>query len=218
ENRKEASAVSQEEKEAYEAGIVDDEQQVEFGRADAADYTCYVSIVDVFGAYNITCKFQHFASGQLISAFSETARSGSDLADAAKTIARKIARGSDFTSGPKPKWVKAPECYYDEYTGKYVNCDISISDEGVLSYSDALNVCAKKGEGWRLPNKEELIRIFIFRNEIEQENGCVPFKKNDYWSSSKRNNYESYVVNFGNGKEAYYSKNIKNPCRCIRYE
>jgi hypothetical protein len=218
ENRKETAAISQEEQEAYNSGIVDDAQQVEFGHNEGADYACYVSIVYFAEIYDITCKFHHFSSGKLINSFNESAKKTEELIEAAKRIARRIASGNDFTSGPKLQWVKAPKCFYDERSEEYVDCDISISDEGLLSYEDAVNVCTNKGAGWRLPTKEELILIYYYRSEIEKEEGTVKFQKKDYWSSSKRNNYESFVINFATGKESHYSKNIKNPCRCIRYE
>jgi hypothetical protein len=48
------------------------------------------------------------------------------------------------------------------------------------------------------------------------EEGGQKFKSSDYWSSDKRNNYEAFVVNFGNGKVNFYSKLEKNPFRCVR--
>jgi hypothetical protein len=132
-------------------------------------------------------------------------------------MARNLASGRDITAVKKSDWVKAPKCYYDENNDEYVDCDISSpNEEENLTYSDACDFCKNKGEGWRLPTKEELMKIYNNRLAIE-ENGSTRFKYKDYWSSSKRNNYESYVVNFSTGKIDCYSKNIKNPFRCIRY-
>jgi hypothetical protein len=220
ENRREAAAVSREEQAAYDAGIVDDAGQVEFGHNEAAEYTCYVSIVEVLGIYNFTCKFQHLKSASVPHSFetSASSESGQEIVEAAKSMARKIANGGDFTSGPKLKWSKAFSCYWDELEGRYVDCKISISDEGILSYEDAASACANKGTGWRLPDKDELKMIYSNRFKIEREEGFVRFKPRDYWSSSKRNAYENYAVNFASGEEVFYSKNIKNPCRCISIE
>ncbi|MDR3227377.1 MAG: DUF1566 domain-containing protein [Prevotellaceae bacterium] len=218
-NRKEFAAVLGEEVEFQESGYVNDEEQIELGKAAGAEIACYTTIRKIGRNFNITCKFLDLKTGKSIGQpFSLATKNGEDdLIDVAHLMARNLASGRDITAERKADWVKAPKCYYDEYTDKYIDCDISISDEESLPYAEACDFCKNKGDGWRLPTQQELMKIYNNRFVIE-ENGSAKFKYKDYWSSSKRNNYESYVVNFSTGKIDCYSKNIKNPFRCIRYD
>jgi hypothetical protein len=222
-NRKEFVAVLGEEVEFQESGYVDDQEQIELGKA-GAEIACYATVRQIGKNFNITCKFialkttETMKQGQSIGQpFSVSTENGeNDLIDAAHRMARKIVSARDITAEKKLGYVKAPKCYNDESSGKYIDCDISVSDEENLTYSEACDFCKNKGEGWHLPTKEELAMIYRNRFDIEN-NGGVRFKTRDYWSSSKRNNYESYAINFGAGTIDCYSKNIKNPFRCIRF-
>jgi hypothetical protein len=217
-NYREYAAVSGEVKEAQEGGLIDDAQQVEWGKAAGAEYMCFTTIRKIGSNYNIACKISEAQTAKLISSFSIPTKHGiDDLIEVAQLVARRIASGRDITTVAGPKHVKAIGCYYDEYQQKYVDCDISIVDEGPMTYSEALEYCKNKGEGWRLPTKEEMLIIYSKRSKLLEQDGMVPFVPKDYWTSSKRNNYESYVINMGTGSETSYSKNIKNVFRSIRY-
>ena len=217
-NREKGVKISQEEQSAYDAGIVDDAQQKEIlGRATAADFACYVSIVEVFGAYDITCQVMQYGTTRLTASFSETAEGREGILRAATKIARQIATGRDLTKNQRAKESVCPKCCYDEVMEAWVDCDISNTDEKPLSHSESLDFCKNKGYGWRLPTLEELEKIFKVQNRITDEN-FVNLRSKDYWSSKTRNSYETYIINFRTGEKSYYSNNIENVFRCVRTE
>ncbi|MDR3245563.1 MAG: DUF1566 domain-containing protein [Prevotellaceae bacterium] len=215
-NNKDFIAMVNETEEIQNLGLIDDSQQIEFGKAKNAEIIFVATIREIDGNFKITCKFMDVGKRENIGqTFSfETTNGRKGLMEVTHLIERRIATGRDLTV-ERAEWVTAPKCYYDESSDKYVDCDISISDEESRTYTEACEFCKNKGEGWRLPTKEEL--AMIYRNRLKIETTGVRFKTKDYWSSSKRNNYESYVINFGAGTLDCYSKNIKNPFRCIRY-
>jgi len=136
-----------------------------------------------------------------------------DLIDIAYSMSLKLASNQDITVR-RQTFVTMTKFHPNVY-GEIVDYNISIQDEEAMTYSEAVEFCKNKGEGWRLPSKEEL--LFIYRNRIHVEKrGAKPFGRKDYWSVSRRNNYESFVVSFSTGREVYYSRNIKNVFRCVR--
>jgi len=213
-NRKDFAAVLGEEAEFQETGLVDDKELLEIGHAKGANYACYIDIQEFDDTYYISCKVTDLRTGKQPMSFTlQSDKRG--LPNAAKQMATRIATGRNITSEQTVKTVIAPNCCYDAYNEKYVDCDISRVDEEALSYKDAVEFCKNKGDGWRLPDKDELLTIYQKRIIIVENNGAR-FSQKDYWSSSKRNNYECYVVNFGSGNQSYYSINIKNVFRCVR--
>ena len=218
-NRKDFAAVQSEEAEFQESGLVDDKELLQLGKALGADYACYVEINEIFGTYDIVCNFTDLNKGTLVGTFSQSAKAET-LVDAARELARSIAKGRDVTAGSRKSFITMKKFYLNEY-GDVVDYDIGIRDEEAMTYAVALAFCGSKGEGWRLPTKEELSFIYRKRYTIEKEHveeEFKPFNPRDYWSSSKRNNYESYIVNFATGTEEFYSVNIKNTFRCVRWE
>lgn len=220
-NRQEFAAVLGEEAEFQNLGYLDDNQLLTLGKAMGADFACYVKIRVVEGDYSVNCEFVGLKQkqGMVTKAFDVRVNSSqglsSGLINAATQMAKQIASGRDFTQAEATKWVTAPKCCYNDNNGQYVDCIISRKDEEAMTYADAVAFCKSKGEGWYLPTKEEL--SLIYRNQISiVENGGVKFSRRDYWSSSKRNNYESFVINFSTGQAQYYSINIKNVFRCVQ--
>ncbi|MDR3245623.1 MAG: hypothetical protein LBT50_04250, partial [Prevotellaceae bacterium] len=179
-NRKEFAAVLDEELEFQD--YVDDREQIEAGKAAGAEIACYAAISKIGKQFNIVCKFralkttESMKQGDAIGQpFSVSAENEDDLIDAAHRMARKITSVRDVTAEKKIGYVKAPKCYYDESTGGYVDCDITVSDEENLTYTEACEFCKNKGEDWRLPTKEELSMIYRNRFDIEKAGG-VRFK------------------------------------------
>ena len=216
-NRAEFADVLNEEAEFQKKGYVDDNQQLELGKALGADYACYVAIQKIGKNFSISCKLLDIIKGESVGQpFSDFTENGEeDLIKVAYSMAKKLAAGRDVTE-IKKDYITVPK-FYQNGNGDVVDYDIDIQNEEAMSYPDAVDFCKKKGDGWRLPTKEELFFIYRNRPAMESESGFKQFSKtDDYWSSTKRNDYESYVINFGTGQENFYSKNIRNIFRCIR--
>jgi len=220
-NRDEAAKIFGEEKEfQFESGLVADEQSLvsEMGKWTGIDLSCYVTIRKIGSNYNINCKLMNIKGESIGEPFSLRTRNGEDdLIDVAIAMAQRLATGRDVTVNSQASNAVAPKCCYNDYSRKYVDCNISRTDEEARSYKEAVEFCKKKGEGWRLPTKDEL--AIIYQNRIiivENQEGKGRFSSSDYWSSSMRNNYEGYIVNFSTGQEHYYSVNIKNVFRCVQ--
>jgi len=198
--------------------LVDDEQHIEVGGAKGADYACYVTIRKISNNFHISCKLLDLRTNESIGdPFSMSTKKGEDdLIDVAVEMATKLTRGGDITEVTKD-YITMPNFCQNEH-GDVVAYDIGIYNEKAMNYPEAEEHCKLRGQGWRLPTKEELLCIYSKRSQLEAETKFKPFNNADYWSLSKRNNYDSYIINFSNGKEDAYSKNIKNTFRCIRCE
>lgn len=101
---------------------------------------------------------------------------------------------------------------YKQY-GKKVegtSFNVAINDEpGTHTYNEAINVCANKGNGWRLPTKEEL--NILFRNSYI----IGSFSKAFYWSSTTyRSNV--WIQTFFDGDTDATEKGNCFRVRCIR--
>jgi len=71
-----------------------------------------------------------------------------------------------------------------------------------LNWDDAMSACQNLGNGWRLPNIDELMAIY----EQLHTKGKGNFRTNVwYWSSSARNANNAWNVYFGDGKASSYS-------------
>ena len=62
-----------------------------------------------------------------------------------------------------------------------------------MNYFDAKKACADLGQGWRLPTKEELDKLFFNKDEIGG------FTNNNYWSFTTNNGSGAWSQNFSNG-------------------
>lgn len=217
-NRNEYAGVLNEEVDFQKKGYVDDKQQIELGKASGADYACYVTIRRVGKNFSIACKLLDLHKGESVGQpfLRNTENGEDDLFKVAAAMAKWLATGRDVTV-IKKNFITMPKFYQNE-NGDVVDYDIDIQNEEVMSYSDAVAFCSKKGEGWRLPTKDELLFIYRNRPAMEAESEFKKFSGVDYWSLTKRNDYESYVINFGTGQSDFYSKNIKNVFRCVRSE
>ena len=69
--------------------------------------------------------------------------------------------------------------------------------------------CAALGEGWYLPAREELIKLYDNRLDLSaqaEKFGGSPFVETRYWSSSENSSTNAWYVYFGNG---YLSNSIE---------
>ncbi len=85
---------------------------------------------------------------------------------------------------------------------KIGNLEIAENDLLVkMSWDDAKAAIAKLGNGWRLPNKDEL--NLIYKNKVKFKN----YLNNFYWSSSLQGEYVWWQY-FKDGTQQYQGKNL----------
>jgi len=73
-----------------------------------------------------------------------------------------------------------------------------------MSWDDAMVECKNLGNGWRLPNKDEIAVMYEQLHTKGKGNFRVD---NFYWSSSEYNAYNAWTFSFGYGGaySTYYS-------------
>ncbi len=79
-----------------------------------------------------------------------------------------------------------------------------------MTWEDALDACNKLGEGWRVPNRDELNTLY---QNMDKIGGCAKYS---YWSSTENGNYRAWFQSFYDGSQDYYGKNYSNYVRAIR--
>jgi hypothetical protein len=196
-------------------GLVDDEQLLKMGKAAGADYTCFASITSFGTNFQIACKLIEAESAELKYSKSMRTKKGmDDFGEVLEFIANEMFSGKKFTTTSQQRQeINCPKCCKDG--NEYADCYVSEKDETSTTWDEAIKVCENKGDGWYLPNKEELLKIYGSRMVITNESG-KKFQAKDYWSSSQRNSYDKYSVNFNTGNLVYYSKTASNVFRCLR--
>jgi hypothetical protein len=93
------------------------------------------------------------------------------------------------------------------------NLEVAQNDFPIsMNWDDAVNSCAELGEGWRLPNKDELKILYLNKENIGCENTRA------YWSSSIciEYSYPAWFQNFINGNQNSYSNVLKHYVRAVR--
>jgi len=77
-----------------------------------------------------------------------------------------------------------------------------------MNYYESLDVIAsfnEGGEGWRMPNKDELITMYSMKHSIGN------FRNSIYWSSTKSGSL-NYAIFFGNGFTQTVCNNVSGHC------
>lgn len=69
---------------------------------------------------------------------------------------------------------------------------------------------------WRLPNKRELMMMWIMRPQLENIKGFTPFMDDEYWSASERRGAMAHTISFSTGASVNPSKTETRYVRCIR--
>ena len=86
-----------------------------------------------------------------------------------------------------------------------------VKDLGKFNWDAAVAACKKKGEGWRLPNKDELDKLYKNKQKLGG------FTNGNYWGSA---DYEGITFpspqNFGNGIQGKGDKNGVYSVRAVR--
>jgi len=83
-----------------------------------------------------------------------------------------------------------------------------------MKWDDAVRACQNLGNGWRLPDKDELKAMY----EQLHKQGKGNFKNAWYWSSSQGNSGGAWNVGFNGGVvvNGYYSKGNNYQVRAVR--
>ena len=81
------------------------------------------------------------------------------------------------------------------------------STERRLSWNEAVEYCETFGEGWRLPNKDELNQIYQLEND---------FTKKEHWSSTEFNSLYAWKQSFEFGIQDFTGKNYCFYVRAIK--
>ncbi len=79
-----------------------------------------------------------------------------------------------------------------------------------MNWKDAKAACAKLGKGWRLPTKDELNVLYIYKDKIGG------FASGYYWSSTEYNSGLAWGQYFNDGVQASYGKNHECNVRAVR--
>lgn len=93
------------------------------------------------------------------------------------------------------------------------DCSLEVKTEdekGSLNWNEAKSICEAFGQGWRLPDKDELNCLYKNKDKIGG------FKRDWYWSSGRVGQFNVWVQSFSNGKQFGYSAGNSAKLRCVR--
>jgi hypothetical protein len=98
--------------------------------------------------------------------------------------------------------------WVDEY-GKH-GLVADSSDLGKMNWEKAMSLCDERGEGWRLPTKKELNKLFSAKFKVD-------FLTADYyWSSTEDNVSYSWGIRLNDGVTSRYDKLFSFYVRAVR--
>ena len=94
---------------------------------------------------------------------------------------------------------------------KIGNLEISEKDfPKEMNWDDAIKACQSLGNGWRLPNKDELNLLYQNKYKIGG------FANDEYWSSTENNNYYAWNQYFNSGAQSTSTKDTRCDVRAVR--
>lgn len=203
-NRQEYAQKIVEEIAAQEGGIIDDNQWIDFGRASGAELMIYPTINVFDNMYFITVRLVDLVSGVSKKSIDPIMAPRHEIVDAAMKLARIISNGgiSEEKSIVKDTDVRCEAFHH----GGYIEKD----DNKRATWERAMQHCEQKGTGWRLPTREELIKIFKAPGQFGQR-----FSNTTYWTSDKRNNFSIYTIVYPSCSITYESYSSECLFRCI---
>ena len=113
------------------------------------------------------------------------------------------------------------------FTAKFSVCfncgdndgDLQVANEdqnGTFAWEAAKNSCEKKGDGWYLPTKDELIRIYKSKEAMGGFSNAEYWSISEEWNPSDRDTTLAETVNFKDGKASTYNKKDEKRVRCVR--
>lgn len=206
--RNEYAAIIRDEMDAMEAGLIDDNQLLSFGRAKSAEKVVYAHIVGVDQQFFIYVSLIELESGISEKTLEPMIASRSDIMQKAKDLANIIAN-EGVSAQEKPIEKTDMVCH------AYPDWRIDISNYGASDWKTAVESCEKKGLGWRLPTREELSVIYKDA-QLNPSSYGARWQKSIYWTTSKRNNYSVFTVDFSDGTITFTSTTSTAYYRCIR--
>lgn len=214
-NRDEFITKVGDERRVQDAGYIDDNQMLELGRASGADYVIYAR-VDMFEEeFLITFQMMELKTGISVRAPEPIITDKSGLLRTARKMALDLASGN-MSAGEKSVVTKEDvpclKCLTDE--GMFTDGYIDGKDRTATTWNDAVLACENKGDGWRLPTIEETKIIYQHQRSIADAGG-KRFQTTTYWTSSLRNNFSVYSLDFSDGSRTYISKTSRNVYRCV---
>ena len=78
------------------------------------------------------------------------------------------------------------------------------------NWEDAMKACADLGDGWRLPNRLELLLMYNNQDELGG------FALDYYWSSTEYDGFNAWVQVFYDGAQSLNDKDDDNYVRAVR--
>ena len=90
--------------------------------------------------------------------------------------------------------------------------EVMTYDLGKMGWDQAIIACAKLGDGWRLPTKDELNILYKNKNKI----GGFSRKRVSYWSSTVYDYDSPWVQGFRNGHGGADGKDFEANVRAVR--
>lgn len=113
------------------------------------------------------------------------------------------------------------------FTAKFSVCfncgdndgDLQVANEdqnGTFAWEAAKNSCAKKGDGWYLPTKDELRKIYELKKEMGGFSDTEYWSISQEWKSSDKNSALAGAVNFKDGRIGSCNQSETKRVRCVR--
>ena len=90
-----------------------------------------------------------------------------------------------------------------------ISFEVYPNDLGQMNWDEAMKACADLGDGWRLPNRLELLLMY----NQEDHSG---FASNLYWSSTEYGSVNAWSQGFGGGNQVNYYKGNNYYVRAVR--
>jgi len=82
-------------------------------------------------------------------------------------------------------------------------------EQGKYNWFDAQKACSMRGNGWRLPTREEQLLMRGHKKELGLKDG-------HYWSSSEYYSNDAWYQDFYNGNQYSSYKYDRNRVRAVR--
>ncbi len=92
------------------------------------------------------------------------------------------------------------------------------ADMGRMTWAAAEKACAEKGQGWRLPTRDEMVKLYANMGKVGR------FEQNDYWTSTESvrplphhpKMHGSVCIYFQNGSAHALPKTAASFVRAVR--
>lgn len=123
-------------------------------------------------------------------------------------------KGSDDEE-PVPFRAKFSVCFNCGDNG----ADLQVANEdqsGTWDWKTANSSCEEKGNGWYLPTKDELKKIYGLKKEMGGFSDAEYWSISQEWKSLDKNTALSRAINFKDGRSGLYNPSEAKGVRCVR--